>query len=70
MRSNIGRVIYGYCNGYFGRDHYTDCRVEAEGVDWIVVRPLDDPYGLAEFTSFKNEEEKQDKINEWSKESD
>ena len=34
----VGDVLYGYCNGYFGRDSYLDKRVEAVGPDWIVAR--------------------------------
>lgn len=35
---NIGRHLYGFCNGYFGRDSYSNKRIEAEGDDWIVAR--------------------------------
>ena len=34
--SNIGRMIYGYCGGYFGRDHYWDGAVVGEGEDLLV----------------------------------
>lgn len=34
----VGQVLYGYCNGKFGRDSYGDKRVEAIGADWVVVR--------------------------------
>lgn len=34
----IGTVIYGYCEGKFGRDSYGNKRVEAIGADWVVVR--------------------------------
>jgi len=34
-------MLYGYCGGVFGRDHYNHCRVEAVGVDWVVVRQVD-----------------------------
>jgi hypothetical protein len=66
---NIGRIIYGYCEGYFGRDHYGEWLIEAEGVDWIVVRDIDGNFGSSrsDFTSFKDEKEKQEKIKEWSK---
>jgi hypothetical protein len=37
----IGTILYGYCGGYFGRDSYEAKRVEAIGVDWIVVRNRD-----------------------------
>ena len=33
----VGTVIYGYCEGIFGRD-YGPKRVEAIGSDWVVVR--------------------------------
>lgn len=34
----VGQVLYGYCEGYFGRDSYGNKRVEAVGVDWVVAR--------------------------------
>jgi hypothetical protein len=34
----VGSVLYGFCGGYFGRDSYSDKRVEAIGADWIVAR--------------------------------
>lgn len=34
----VGDVLYGFCNGYFGRDSYDDKRVEAIGADWVVAR--------------------------------
>lgn len=34
----VGTMLFGYCDGYFGRDSYTDKEVEAVGVDWVVVR--------------------------------
>lgn len=34
----VGDVLYGFCNGYFGRDSYCDKRVEAIGADWVVAR--------------------------------
>ena len=49
----IGTVLYGYCEGYFGRDSYADKRIEAFGADWIVVRESDKP----NFVSFNTNEE-------------
>lgn len=37
----IGSILYGFCNGYFGRDNYEDKRVEAIGADWIVARGVE-----------------------------
>lgn len=34
----VGQVLRGFCAGYFGRDSYGDKRVEAVGIDWVVVR--------------------------------
>lgn len=44
----VGAVLYGFCGGHFGRDSYTDKRVEAMGADWLVVR---NEYGKPEFFS-------------------
>lgn len=64
--SNIGRIIYGLCHGKFG-DSYHDKRIEAEGVDWVIARRCDG-YGNAEpeFASFRDEQEKNEYIAEWS----
>ena len=62
MVKNIGKVLKGYCNGYFGRDSYGDKTIEAEGIDWIVVRCEN---GKVDFTSFNSSEDKQIKINQW-----
>lgn len=39
----VGTNIYGYCNGYFDRDHYGvyEHIIEAEGEDWILARDND-----------------------------
>ena len=34
----VGAMLRGYCGGYFGRDSYSDKRVEAVGFDWVVAR--------------------------------
>lgn len=34
----VGQVLYGYCGGKFGRDSYSDKRVEATAADWVVCR--------------------------------
>ena len=63
--SNVGRMIYGFCNGYFGRDSYRDKRIEAEGVDWLVARGLDED-DEPEFAHFEYRSHKQEMIDEWS----
>ena len=34
----VGTPLYGFCGGYLHRDSYGDKRVEAVGIDWVVVR--------------------------------
>lgn len=48
MTLQIGQMLYGYCGGIFGRDSYEDKRVEAVGIDWVVVREDD---GIPNFAS-------------------
>ena len=47
-RLNVGDTLYGFCGGYFGRDSYSDKRVEAIGKDWVVAR---DDNGRVQFAS-------------------
>ena len=37
----VGSILYGYCGGAFGRDGYTDKRVEIVAVDYVAVRYMD-----------------------------
>ena len=74
MSSNIGRRIYGYCNGYFGRDDYDDKIVVAEGVNWVVCERINNEYSELEyiptFVHFTSEREKNDKLIEWGERKD
>ena len=63
--TNVGRMIYGFCNGYFGRDSYRNKRIEAEGIDWVVARPLDSE-AHPQFVSFASVEEKDELLVKWS----
>lgn len=59
--SNVGRVLYGNCEGVFGRDSYATKRIEAEGFDWIVVRDIQETapgYVQADFAAFSDPTEK------------
>lgn len=44
----VGDILKGFCAGHFGRDSYSDKRVEAIGADWVVTR---DQHGLVEFAA-------------------
>lgn len=45
----IGEKLYGFCNGYFGRDSYEDKIVEAFGKDWVVCRTEEGEVCMATF---------------------
>lgn len=62
--SNIGKKIYGFCNGFFG-DDYENKRIEAEGEDWIVARPYRED-AEAVLASFISREEKESYLEKWS----
>ena len=59
MQLRVGQIVYGFCNGKFGRDSYEDKRVESIGADWVVLRDADDyvwlyhgvPEDLLEYTT-------------------
>ena len=60
----IGETLYGFCNGYFGRDSYKNKRVEAVGVDWVVCR---DEEGEVHFATFHGTEKFWLNIEKWRK---
>lgn len=62
---NIGKVIYGNCNGYFGRYSHGDRIIIGEGHNWIVVTDFQEEVMLAKF---KNESEKNGFIELWMEE--
>lgn len=61
----IGMMLYGYCEGYFGRDSYGDKRIEAVGVDWLVVRACGDE-GKPDFRAFDSYQEMCDCVSRWN----
>lgn len=64
MHNFVGTKIYGYCNGYFGRDDYDDKIIILEGLKWIVCAYLDDD--IITCANFDSEEEKIECIKKWS----
>ena len=56
MNNFVGIKIYGYCNGYFGRDDYSDKVIILEGKRWIVYSYLDNDRVTC--VNFNTEEEK------------
>lgn len=56
VMERVGQPIYGYCEGSFGRDFWSDTerpvRVEQHGYDWVVVRNPDT--GEAYFQQFES----------------
>ena len=61
----VGIQIYGFCNGYFGRDSYDDKIIIASGEDWIVAKA---DSGQNEFASFDSTEDMERLIGEGNKE--
>lgn len=61
----VGINIYGFCNGYFGRDSYSDKMIIASGQNWIVAKGYE---GRAEFASFDSHDDMEALIQEWSTE--
>ena len=66
--SNVGKILYGHCNGFFGRDSFHNKRIEAEGYDWIVARSVQcgDVDEKPEFATFDSADEKDDSLAAWS----
>jgi len=64
MSVEIGTLLYGYCNGFFGESD-GEKRVEGSGVDWVVVREENGEPNCAFFNSV---EDRDYYINLWSKE--
>ena len=63
--SNIGTKIYGYCNGYFGRDDYEDKIIIAEGKKWILCSYLSIDNDRVTCVNFDTKKEKEERIKEW-----
>jgi len=51
MSVEIGILLDGYCNGFFGSDSYGEKRIEGVGADWVVVREEDGEPNCAFFKS-------------------
>lgn len=62
----VGRKLYGYCNGYFGRDSYEDKRIVYAGLNYIIVEHEDDNNtpGLAYFYE-ESREQVEKLLKEW-----
>ncbi|MGP0689889.1 hypothetical protein ACW5UC_25440 [Priestia aryabhattai] len=60
----VGIKIYGFCNGYFGRDSYDDKIIIASGENWIVAKSEHEG-DLPEFATFDDAEEMQEMIEKW-----
>ena len=62
----IGTKIYGYCEGYFGRDDYKDKIIILEGKTWIVCAYLDPEVDAVTCVNFDSETEKNMCVKKWS----
>lgn len=68
--SLLGKKIYGFCNGYFGRDDYNDKIIILEGEKWIVCAYLDRDIDYVTCANFNSEEEKVRFVGWWNKDSE
>ena len=66
MSSFIGTKIYGYCNGYFGRDDYESKIIILEGKKWIVCAYIYSYSDRVTCVNFDSEAEKIECIKRWS----
>lgn len=66
MSGFVGTKIYGFCNGYFGRDDYDDKIIILEGRKWIVCSYLDADNDYVTCVNFDTEEEKIECIKRWA----
>ena len=60
---NVGRKLVGFCNGYFGRDDYSDKIIIYEGKKWIVCKYVNEDSITC--LNFESEEEKNTMIDKW-----
>ena len=66
--NNVGKRIYGFCSGFFGRDDYDDKIIVFETDKAICCVYIDEEYaGQLACANFDSLEEKQIYINSWSK---
>ena len=59
----VGRRIYGYCDGYFGRDDYEDKIIILEGKTWIVCVYANSD--VVTCVNFSSEKEKIECVKRW-----
>jgi hypothetical protein len=59
----IGKKIYGFCNGFFGRSSYSDKIIEAIGHDWVVAR--DPENHEVYFADFKDSNQRDSYLKDW-----
>jgi len=68
----IGYNIYGYCNGFFDREHYGIYKhvIEAVGEDWLLARDIDNNSSDARvYLAYFNDKSEMEKyIKDWSSE--
>lgn len=66
MGGFIGTKIYGFCDGYFGRDDFKDKIILLEGKKWIVCAYLESGIDKVTCVNFDSEEEKEECVKRWS----
>ena len=59
----VGTRLYGYLNGHFDGEHGGSYRIEAVGVDWLVIRNHE---GVPQFQRFDSTEVMEKMVVKWS----
>lgn len=64
LNKYLGDTLYGYCNGYFGRESYEDKTVVYAGDNYIVCE-YSDSYPCVAIFDKESDEEIEALIDEW-----
>ena len=66
MPAQVGQLLKGFCDGFFGRDSHSDKRIEAIGLDWLVARNME--FDKPELATFHNAANLEMWVARWTKE--
>lgn len=67
LQKYVGNKLYGYCNGFFGRDSYREKIVVFAGKHYIVCEDASGDVYVASFKGY-SEDEISEFINSWREE--
>ena len=65
LHKYVGKKLYGYCNGYFGRNSYEIKRIVYAGLNYIVVEHEDDNIPAIAYFDNSTQEEVEKLLKDW-----